>query len=568
MTEASRVRVLPATALPRAPRIQFRLDRWSAGTLALALLVAIPVVSVIGLALSPTDDIWAHLSATVLPGYVANTLGLALGVAAGTLAIGVGTAWLVTMTRFPGRRVFEWALLLPLAMPAYIVAYVYTGLLEYAGPVQGALRALFGWQGARDYWFPEIRSLGGAIAVMTLVLYPYVYLLARAAFLEQCLCLLEVSRTLGRGPWRSFFAVALPLARPGIAVGLMLVLMETLNDFGTVDYFAVPTFTAGIFRVWLGMNSAAGAAQLALVLLGFVLVVIGLERVARMGQRYHHTTGKYRPLPGTVLAGPRGWLAFFACLAPILLGFAVPAATLARLATLAAVGPFAGRFLETAANSLALSIAAAALTVGVGVFLAYGLRMNRSPLLKALARFAGSGYALPGAVLALGVMIPFARFDNALDAFMRETFGVSTGLLLSGTVVALVFAYVARFLALSFATVEASLGKVTMNMDSAARILGHGPASTLRRVHVPLLKGSLLTAGVLVFVDAMKELPMTLILRPFNFETMATYVYQYAGDERLEACALAALAIVATGILPVILMSRTIGHSRPGQPLG
>ncbi len=261
----------------RAPRRVLRLDRWSLGTIALAFLVALPILSVVGLAMSPSDGVWTHLSETVLPRYVLNTLALAVGVAAGTLVIGVGTAWLVTMTQFSGRAVFEWALLLPLAMPAYIIAYIYTDLLEFVGPVQGLLREIFGWQTARDYWFPEIRSLGGAIAMMSLVLYPYVYLLARATFLEQCLCLLEVSRTLGRGPWRSFFGVALPMARPGIAVGLVLVLMETMNDFGTVDYFAVPTFTVGIFRVWLGMNNAAGAAQLALVLLGFVLVLIALE---------------------------------------------------------------------------------------------------------------------------------------------------------------------------------------------------------------------------------------------------------------------------------------------------
>ena len=543
----------------------WKVDAWSIGTVVVAVLASVPVVAVLIFALTPSDDIWRHLAATVLPLYVRTTLGLAAGVALGTLVIGIGTAWLVTMCRFPGRRLFEWALLLPMAIPAYVIAYVYTDIFEYAGPVQEALRKAFGWTGKSDYWFPEIRSLGGAISMMTMVLYPYVYLLSRAAFLEQSVCVLEASRTLGRGPWRGFFSVALPLARPAIVIGLSLVLMETLNDFGTVDYFAVPTFTAGIFDVWLNMSNAPGAAQLASTLLIFVLVLIYLERSARWGRRYHHTTNRYKALPGYALRGGRAASATLACLLPVLFGFVLPAAVLAGYALGHYKESLDAAFLIHTANSLTLSSLAAVLAVVLGVFMAYGLRLSGTPVVRAAARLASLGYAVPGAVLALGVIIPTAWLDNTVDAFMRDTFGISTGLLLSGSIFAVTTGYVVRFLALSFGTVEASLAKVTHNMDGAARTLGQGPWATLCRVHLPLMRGSVLTAAILVFVDCMKELPMTMILRPFNFDTLATFVHQYASDERLAEGSLAALAIVASGILPVIVLSFTIGRSRPGH---
>ncbi len=524
--------------------------------------MASPVLAVVTIALRPSDDIWQHLAATVLPRYAVTTFWLALGVGLGVLVVGVGTAWLVTMCRFPGRRVFQWALLLPLAMPAYLAAYAYTDLLEFSGPVQGALRAAFGWQTKQDYWFPEIRSLGGAITFMTLVLYPYVYLLSRAAFLEQSAGVLEVGRSLGRGPWGSFFTLSLPLARPAIVVGLLLAVMETLNDFGTVDYFAVQTFTVGIFRVWFGMNNAAGAAQLATLLLTIVIVLIGLERLARRRQRFHHTTTRQQALPRYRLRGARAGLATAACAAPIALGFAVPAGLLAAY-TLDTYGQvLAAGFLGSALNSLAVSALAALTCVAVGLFMAYGARLRPARLLRGAVRVASLGYAVPGTVLAVGVIIPAARLDNAVDAFMRASFGVSTGLLLSGTIAAVTFAYTARFLALSFGALEAGLGKITPSMDHAARSLGLAPGAALRRVHVPLLRGSVLTAGLLVFVDGMKELPMTLILRPFNFDTLATHVYEYASDEMLEASALGALMIVAVGIVPVIVLSRSIAGSR------
>jgi iron(III) transport system permease protein len=545
--------------------VRFPASPWTLGTLGAATLAALPLLAVVGLAATPSADLWRHLVSTVLPGYVRTTFALMIGVAAGTVLLGTATAWIATMCRFPGRRVLEVALLLPLAVPAYVIAYVYTDLLEYAGPVQVALREVFGWTGRRDYWFPEIRSLGGAVAMMTLVLYPYVYLLARAAFLEQSVCVLEVSRTLGRGPWRSFFEVALPLARPAIVVGLILVSMETLNDYGTVDYFAVRTFTLGIFDVWLNQGSVGGAAQLALVMLAVVGALIAFERLARRGQKYHHTTTRYRALPGYALTGWRAAGAFLVCALPVVLGFLLPALVLGRYALLYLDEAMGAGFLRLALNSLGLGVLAAAIAVALGLFLAYGLRLHGTPLVKAASRVASVGYAVPGSVLAVGVMIPLASFDNALDGIMRSAFGVSTGLLLSGTIAAVTYGYVVRFLALSFGSAEAGLGKVTASMDGAARTLGAGPASVLGRVHLPMVRGSLLTAATLVFVDCMKELPLTVILRPFGFETLATHVHRFVSDERLAEGAPAALAIVLVGVLPVILLSLAIRRARPGH---
>ena len=552
----------------RLSAILMRADGWTLGTLALTLAAVIPVAAVVGIAFTPGDEIWGHLVSTVLPTYIFTTLQLGIGVGIGTLIIGVGTAWLVTTCRFPGRKIFEWALLLPMAMPAYVIAYVYTDILEYAGPVQESLRDIFGWTTKREYWFPEIRSLGGAISMMTLVLYPYVYLLSRAAFMEQNVCVLEASRMLGRGPWRSFFSVALPVARPAIVVGVTLVLMETLNDFGTVDFFAVSTFTLGIFDVWMNMNNMAGASQLASLLLFFVIALVLLERFGRRKQRFHHTTTKYKSLPGYPLTGGRGALAFAACALPVLLGFVLPSAVLGGFAVVFFEDAANIDVLGYAANSIGLSALAAVLAVGIAIFMAYGVRMHGGRLLKSVTRVATLGYAVPGAVLGVGVIVVLTSLDNSIDAFMVNTFGVSTGLLFSGSIAAVTVGYLVRFLALSFGTVEASLGKITPNMEGAARSLGHGPGSTLRRVHVPLMKGSVLTAGMLVFVDCMKELPMTVILRPFNFETLATFVHQFASDEQLEEASIGALAIVVSGIIPVILLSYAIARSRPGQDGG
>jgi iron(III) transport system permease protein len=539
-----------------------RYDAWTISALLAAALVSLPVLVIAAYIFVPSGGVWAHLAQTVLPRYVGNTLLLLLGVCIGVLVIGVGTAWLVTMCRFPGRRIFEWALLLPFAVPAYVLAYTYTGLFDFAGPFQSWLRAVFDW-GRGDYWFPEIRSLGGAIAMMSLVLYPYVYLLSRAAFLEQSVCVLEVSRTLGRGPWKSFATVALPLARPGIVAGLSFALIETLNDFGTVDYFAVDTFTTGIYRTWFGLGERAAAAQLASVLLILVFSLILLERWSRSGGRVHHTTLRYRNLPGYRLQGWRGWGALLACSATVFFGFLLPGAALLFWAVETAT--LNASLIKYALNSFFLAAATAVLAVTIAILMTYGMRLRPSAPMRAALRVAGMGYAVPGAVIAVGILLVSTQIDNGIDGWMRSVFGVSTGLLFTGTVAGMVFAYLVRFLAISLNSVEASLAKVTSNMDNAARTLGLRPLAMLRRVHAPLMWGSLLTAGMLVFVDVMKELPATIIMRPFNFDTLAIRAYQLASDEQLTEAAGPALAIVVVGILPVILLSLAISRSRPGH---
>jgi len=538
---------------------------WLIGAFVIAMMVAAPIIAVAYLAFFPTENIWPHLASTMLPRYVTNTAVLMLGVGVGVTLLGVSSAWVVTMCKLPGKRFFEWAMLLPMAVPAYIVAYVYTDLLEYAGPVQRLLRDIFGWSSAADYWFPDIRTKGGAILVLSLTLYPYVYMLARAAFLAQSICVIEAARVLGRSAWSSFVTVALPLARPAIVVGVVIALMETLNDFGTIDFFAVHTLTAGVFNVWLGMGNAGGAAQIALTMLAVVIALLVIERYSRRRQRFHDTTNRYQELPGYDLGPLAKTGALAICILPIVLGFVVPSMVLIYYSVGYFDQSWTPDFFEFAGNSLLVSGLATALAVGCALFMAYALRLFPQPFLKFFVRLSSVGYAVPGAVLAIGVLIPFARFDNALDAVMRDTFGISTGLLLSGTVFALVFAYAVRFMAVSYGSIEAALGKVRPSMDDAARTLGESPWGTLKRIHFPMVRGGILAASVLVFVDGMKELPATLILRPFNFDTLATHVYQFAKDEMIEQAALGALTIVLVGVVPVIMLSRAISKSRPGH---
>ena len=544
-----------------------RLNRWTIGAVLAAILVFIPIGSVLLLSLGDSGDVWPHLIGTALPEYVGTTLWLLLGVGVSVFLTGVTTAWLVTMCRFPGRRIFEWLLLFPLAIPAYVMAYAYTDLLEYAGPVQSSLRALFGWQSARDYFFPPVRSLGGAIMFMGLVLYPYVYLLARSAFLEQSVSVLEVSRVLGKGPWQTFKTVSFPAARPAIVVGVSLALMETLNDYGTVDFFAVYTLTAGLIDVWLGMGSLAGGAQIASSMLVFVILLIVLERMSRRHQKvYQQASSRFKTLPTYSLKGWRSALAFGLCALPVIAGFVVPVLVLGQLSIVYFDRSWTPEFKSYALNSLTLSAGAALVALLVALFIAYARRLREGRVLRVATRAASLGYAVPGAVLAVGILIPFATFDNALDAFMRNWFGVSSGLLLSGTVVAVMFAYVVRFLAVAVGQVESSLEKISPSVDMAARTLGFRAGQTLIRYHLPLIRGGLLTAVMVVFVDCMKELPATLLLRPFNFETLATYVYRFASDEMLGEAALGSLTIVAVGLLPVAFLSRMISRSRQLYP--
>lgn len=535
---------------------------WILTAFIVTFLVALPVASVFYLAAFPDQNIWPHLLDTVLPLYVSNTLILLAGVATATLLIGVPAAWVVSTCEFPGRRFMEWGLLLPFAFPAYVIAYVYTYMLDYAGPLQIALRELFQWSGPADYAFPEIRTMGGAIAMISLVLYPYVYLLARAAFLEQSPSLFAVSRSLGRTATRTFFSVVLPVARPAIAVGLSLVLMEALNDFGTVDFFAVRTLTAGLFDTWLNLSSIGGAAQIAVTMLAFVVLLVTLERYSRRRQEQYGTRDHGQTLHRFRLSRRAQWGCFLLCLLPVLFGFILPAGVLVTFAWEYFEHSWNPAFLGYAFNSLALAGLAALSTLVVGMTLAYSKRLHNTRVMRLLIRLSSLGYAMPGAVIAVGVIVPLAAFDNWLDLRMEAWFDIRTGLILSGTIFAMVYAYTVRFLVVSTGSIESGLQKITPNMDMAARSLGRTPGQTLWGVHLPMLRTSLLTAALVVFVDCMKELPATLILRPFNFETLATHVYQLASDERLEQSALSALFIVLAGIIPVILLSRSMSRAR------
>ncbi|GAA5445356.1 hypothetical protein Misp06_03558 [Microbulbifer sp. NBRC 101763] len=542
-------------------RANLSASRWLLLIATISLLVALPVLSIFWLAFFPEENIWPHLLDTVLLHYVSSTLILAGGVGLVTLMAGVGSAWLVSMCQFPGRRLFEWGLLLPFAVPAYVIAYVYTDLLEYAGPVQKSLRVWFGWQTARDYWFPEIRSMGGAIVMLSLVLFPYVYMLARAAFIEQCGSIRAASRSLGCTPWQSFLRVSLPMARPAIAVGLSLVLMETLNDFGTVDFFAVRTLSVGIYDTWLSHGNLGGAAQIACSTLIFVVLLITLERMGRARQK-HFVQSPNSQRERYVLRGWRAGVALLFCGLLLVAGFIIPLLVLGGYALSNFSSYWSEDFIQIASNSLLLSIAAALVSVLLGLLLAYGKRLQPKGPVKLLVGFSKLGYAMPGAVLAIGVLIPLAAFDNAVDAFLREHFDISIGLLLSGSIFAIIFAYTVRFLAVSTGAIESSLEKVTPSMDRAARSLGRNSWQTLWAVHLPLVRTGLLTGGLVVFVDCMKELPATLLLRPFGFDTLATYVYQFASDEMLERSAMGALLIVLVGLIPVIMLSRSIGWRR------
>ncbi|MFZ5525553.1 MAG: ABC transporter permease [Pseudomonadota bacterium] len=528
-------------------------------------LLIVPVLAVVAQIFLPgTGDTWAHLADTVLPDYLWSTWWLCLGVGLGTAFMGVGAAWLVSRHDFPLRGLLEWALVLPLAVPAYVMAYTYTDLLQFVGPVQTWLRETFGWTRA-DYWFPDVRSLGGAVVMFSLVLYPYVYLLARTAFLERAAGMLEVGRALGLGPWRSFVRVSLPLARPAIAAGVALALMETLADFGAVSYFGVQTFTTGIYRAWFSLDDRVAAAQLASALLGFVVLVLLLEQISRGRARFHDTSQRRSRQSTVRLGGAHGLLAAMACLVPVMGGFVLPAGILLHMAIGQGDAQFGPRFVELAFNSVTVSALTAVLAVLLALLLAYAARLQPVAPVRVIHRLGALGYALPGTVIAVGVLIPVTRVDVALTNWLDLHMGWQGGLLITGSIAGLVYACVVRFLTPAVQTVDAGLLKVTPSMDQAARSLGLSPWAVLRRVHLPLLRGSLLTAMLLVFIDVMKELPATLVLRPFNFDTLATQAYTLAADERLAEASTAALTIVAVGLLPLIVLSRQIMRSRlPG----
>ncbi len=537
---------------------------WTGVAIAIALAVASPTLFILGSLFSDSREVWEHLMATVLLGYLENTVILMLGVGLLVMVLGVASAWFVAACEFPGRRILEWALLLPLAAPAYVLAYTYTEFLDFAGPVQEGLRSLTGWEYG-DYWFPNIRSLWGAIALLSLTLYPYVYLLSRVAFLEQSICTIEASRVLGANPWQSFVSVALPLARPAIAAGTALALMETLNDFGTVQYFSVDTFTTGIYRTWFGMGERVAASQLAACLLIFVFALLWLEQRSRRQAQYYEASANPQPPDRYHLHGTRGLLASSICLLPISLGFLLPAAVLLQMAIDHAQDTFDGRFWDVAGNSLMLSGLTALMGVIITLILAYGVRLNPSRLMKAAARISGMGYAIPGAAIAVGILVPIGALDNAIDHWMQANLNLSTGLLLSGTMTVLIFAYLVRYLAVSLSSIQSSLSKISPNLDEASRSLGYTPLETLSQIHIPLLWRGILTAAMILFVDVMKELPATMVIRPFNLDTLAVRVYHLASDERLAQASGPALALIVIGMIPVVFLSWQISRDRPSQ---
>lgn len=527
-----------------------------------SVALGLPLLFVLASWFESSSPAWLRMIGTVLPGYVVNSIMLGAIVATGVAIIGVGTAWLVVMCRFPGRGVFEYALILPLAMPAYVMAYAYTDLLQFAGPVQAGLRAAFGWQ-AGDYWFPNIRSLPGAGLMLTLALYPYVYLLARASFLEQSACALDVARSLGRSPWRMFIDVALPLARPAIAAGVALALMETLADYGTVDYFGVQTFTTGIYRAWFSLGDPVAAGQLASLLLIAIGALIALEAWSRGGARYQQTSGRYRALPSFRLAPAGATVAVIACAVVAGLGFVVPALALIDLA-LSQQGVGVARLAELAVNSITLAGVAALITVAIAMLIAYANRIAPTSSLRVATAIAVLGYAVPGSIIAIGLMRALALVDASVGASLDATFG-GTNTLLGGSILAMLFLYASRFLAAALQAVRSGLSRITRSIDDAARSLARGAADAGLRVHAPMIAPSALTALLIVFVEVMKELPGTLILRPFNFDTLAVAAYNYAADERLAEAGRPALAIVVAGLIPVALLITAIARARPGQ---
>lgn len=542
----------------------------------IAILVSAPLLVIASALFLPGGENWQHLKSTVLTGYISNTVWLLLGVSALAAALGIPTAWLCSTTEFTGRRLFSWLLVLPLAAPAYVIAYVYTDLLEFAGPLQTALRDTFAWQ-AGDYWFPAIRSLGGAIVVLGFALYPYVYLLCRAVFERQSSALYESARLLGASPTSAFWRIALPSARPAIAGGLALVMMETAADFGVVEYFGVATFSTGIFRAWFGMGDKAAALQLAGGLFAVAALLVLFERLARRGQ-VANPVSRGHPPRRVELQGGRRYAAAAVCALPVLLGFVVPVVILLRYA-LAVGDPLLGnRFGTILVNSFGAASISAVIATGFALVLCYAERINGSRVVTAGTRIATLGYALPGAMLGLGVMVALIDVDRGFALWRKAQFGGSPQLLLTGTVAALVFAYVVRFLTVAYNTCCAGLSKIHPRLDDVGRTLGVTPTGLLQRVHLPLMRPAVLTALLLVFIDVVKELPATLILRPFNFDTLATRVYQLAADERLPEASTAALCIVLLGLLPALLLSsastasprtsRTPASMAPALPSG
>jgi len=541
----------------RQSNLRRSLDGWSLGALAIAGVVLAPMLAVVWIAFHPTHNIWPHLISTVLPRYFGNTVLLMAGVGVLTAAVGTGAAWLVVMYRFPGQRWLDYALLFPLAIPAYIGAYALVDFLDYSGPLQGAMRAAMGWTTPRDYRFPEVRSAGFAIIVLSAALYPYVYLLARAAFREQSGCSYEVARALGSGPVALFRRVGLPLARPAIATGVALALMETVADYGTVQHFGVQTLTTGVFSTWLDGNNAGGAAQIAGVILTLILLLVALERISRRNARFHRLSRSSRPVNPTSLTGLRGWTATAMCLIPFILGFVMPVGVMGLHAIRKPEAWLEPGLGQAALNTLLVGGVAAMVTVGAALFLVYGVRLAGRGLARIVLPVTTLGYAAPGAVLAVGILIPLAALDHRLADGVLAITGYDPGLMMTGTAAALVLAYAVRFFGIAQGAVDAAFGRISPSLPMAARSLGRTARGTLGAVYLPLMRGSVTTALLVVFVDCVKELPATLLLRPFNFNTLSTRLYELVSLERLGEAAPAALLVSAVGLAAVALLART-----------
>ena len=547
------------TAQPSLARKTSRISALGSGAAVLAALCLLPMLAVLYSAATTGTDTLSSLSQTVLPRYAATTVLLVALVALGTFAIGTGAAWLVSMTDFPGRRMFEVALVIPLAFPAYVMAYAYTHVLDHPGIVQSTLRDMTGW-GPRDYWFPEIRSVGGAALMLTLVLYPYVYLLARTAFMGQSASTFFAARALGKTPTQAFFQVSLPMARPAIAAGVLLATMETIADFGTVSYFGVQTFATGIYQAWFSLGNRGAAAQLALCLLMFALLLAGLERAQRGKAGTAGKGQRFDVMQRQKLVGKRAAIAFAICFLPVCIGFVIPVLMLGTMASEYAHLLTTSRYLDFMWNSLTVSSVAALVTVTAAILIGFRARTYPSRSSNFILVGAGLGYAVPGGVIAVGLMVPMAAFDNALDAFMEARFGIDTGLLITGSMWLMVAAYMVRFMAVALNAYDSGMATIPAHYDAIVRTLGQPGHKLLLRVHLPVARASVLTALLIVFVDVMKELPATLILHPFNFQTLAVQAHRLAADERLFEAAVPSLVLVAFGLVPVLILCRSLGR--------
>nr|WP_319947905.1 iron ABC transporter permease [uncultured Shimia sp.] len=534
----------------------FQISPWSIGSVIICVIVVAPILAVFYIALNPSENIWPHLISTTLPRYMRNTVILMLSVGTLAASVGTGAAWLVARYRFPGVGWLQWALLLPLAIPAYVGAYALVDFLEYAGPVQTGLRSIFGWQTSRDYWFPEIRSMGAAVVVLTAALFPYVYILARAAFREQSAEGEDVARSLGEGALGRFWRIGLPLARPAIAAGTAIVMMETVNDFGTVDYFAVQTLTTGIFSVWLESNNAGGAAQIATVVLFLVIFLVTMEKTSRRKVQFFSLSSRHRPATRTQLSGVWGLAATGACLIPFAIGFVLPVGVILSHALENADRWTDPALVKALINTVSVGGVAAVVTVLAGVFLVYGVRLSGRSLPRLLLPLTTIGYAAPGAVLAVGILIPLSLLDHKLADLIEVITGQPSGLVLTGSAFALVLAYCVRFFAIAQGAADGAMGRVRPSLAMAARSLGRTKGQTLKDVYFPLIRGSIGSALLLVFVDCVKELPATMLLRPFNFDTLATRVHDQASLENLGDASPGAILIVAVGLAAVGLLAR------------